>query len=320
MWVHRKSEHRSPTEVECYWNKPMLGSVETTKKYIKLSELCKETVSVRDNLPDNSTFLEHVVTKAKEKQVDGQLSMHNCKLIEREMYSVSLHQLLINFLENKGTTADDFMQFVTSQMNQKLCSKIVKETTQQSENVLWHELRYGRITASVLHEAAHCDTANGSFVQRLLGASKKFDSKAMNRGRHLEKAVIQEIEKQINVHLAESGFILIPDFPIFGASPDAIGSNFVVEVKCPNSQKILVQYISNGNITARYKAQIHLQMFAAKVKKGLFCVADPDFEKNKKITLLWVNYEIDYILDLINRSINFWKKNVFCKMKDSLMK
>lgn len=150
------------------------------------------------------------------------------------------------------------------------------ETKQQRDSLLWHELRYGRITASIIHEASHCKTKDGSFVQRLLGASKKFDSEEMRRGRNLEKVVIKEVENQINKQLTESGFILSSDFPIFGASPDAMGDDFVVEVKCPKYEKTLAHYISNGNITAKCKAQIHLQMLATKTKKGLFCVADPE--------------------------------------------
>lgn len=320
MWLHRKSEHRSPTEIECYWKKPILGTVGTTKKYIKVTELCKHENPTVNNVLDNSTFLHHIMTKAKEKQIDSQLSGHNFALAEKETYSLSLHQLLIKFLKNKGIFANDFIQFATSQIKKELCSKIEMETKQQSDSLLWHELRYGRITASVIHEAAHCNTKNGSLVQRLLGASKKFDSNEMRRGRYLEKVVIKEIEKEINKKLQECGLILISDFPIFGASPDAIGDNFVVEVKCPSSEKTFVQYISQGNITAKYKAQIHLQMLATKTKRGLFCVADPNFENNKKINLIWENFDQDFILKLINKSMTFWKENVFCKIRDSIIK
>lgn len=320
MWLHRKSEHRSLTEVECYWTKPILGTVGTTKKYIEVTELCKNGISTTDNLLDNSRFLNCIMTKAKEKQIDNQLSRHSFTLTEREMYSLSLHQLLIIFLENKGTSASDFIQFAASQMKNEFCAKIETETKQQRDSLLWHELRYGRITASTLYEASHCKTKDGSFVQRLLGASKKFDSKEMRRGRDLEKVIIKEIENQINKKLKESDFILRSDFPIFGASPDAMGDDFVVEVKCPSSEKTVTQYISHGNITAKYKAQIHLQMLAAKTKKGLFCVADPDFEKNKKINLIWVNFDLDFIFKLIDKSMNFWEENVFHKMKESIMK
>lgn len=64
------------------------------------------------------------MTKAKKKQINSQLSRHSFALIEREMYSLSLHQLLITFFENKGTSANDFIQFAASQMKNEFCSKI----------------------------------------------------------------------------------------------------------------------------------------------------------------------------------------------------
>lgn len=161
--------------------------------YIEVTELCKDRIPTINNLPDNS-FLNHIMTKAKEKQIDSQLSRHNFALAERETYSLSL-QLLIQFFETKKISASDFMEFATSQMKKELCIKIKTETKLQSESLLWHELRYGRITASVIHEVTHCKTKDGSLVQKLLGASKKFDSKEMKRGRYLEKVVIKEVKK-----------------------------------------------------------------------------------------------------------------------------
>ncbi|KAJ8913990.1 hypothetical protein NQ315_008982 [Exocentrus adspersus] len=67
-------------------------------------------------------------------------------------------------------------------------------------------------------------------------------------------------------------------YPIFGASPDAIIDNFVVEIKCPTKEKTVTNYIKSNQIVNKYKAQIHLQMLATEKKKGLFCVADPNFE------------------------------------------
>lgn len=48
-------------------------------------------------------------------------------------------------------------------------------------------MRYGRITASILHEAAHCKTENESLVQRITGAAKVHDTYAIERGRIFEK-------------------------------------------------------------------------------------------------------------------------------------
>lgn len=273
MWLHRKSESRSPTEVECYWNKPILSTVGTTKKFIIVAELCKEgtSSSFTNNLPDNSEFFNSIITKAEEKQIDSQLSRHNFTLAERELYSLSLYQLIIQFFQSKRFSVNDFLEFVTTQLKEELYTKAEIETREQNNNLLWHELRFGRITASILHEAAHCQTNDGSFIQKLLGAAKKFDSVQMKRGRRLESNVLSEVEKKLKRKFFKYGFILVPDFPIFGASPNAVRDDFVMEVKYPNSTKTFAHYIKDGHITDKYKAQIHLQMFLTNKKKGLFC-------------------------------------------------
>lgn len=47
------------------------------------------------------------------------------------------------------------------------------KTTDQANNVLWFDLRYGRITASKIHEATRCKHADGILlVKQILGCSK----------------------------------------------------------------------------------------------------------------------------------------------------
>lgn len=74
------------------------------------------------------------------------------------MLKLSLHQLLIDFCETEKSTADEFIEFASSQMSYELCQEAEIKTRDQSNNVLWYELRYGRITTSKIYEAAHCKT------------------------------------------------------------------------------------------------------------------------------------------------------------------
>ena len=184
------------------------------------------------------------------------------------------------------------------------------QTRVQSECLLWYELRYGRITASKLHEASKCQTTSGSLVKQIIGAAKMYETKAMERGKVLEKQVFTELTKSGFV-IKKCGLLLNSTIPIFGASPDAIGIDYVVEIKCPISWKCFKTYIFENQITNKYKAQILLQMFAAGKKKGLFCVADPDFEKNKKIHKLWIEFEEKLLDKLLCDATNFWKNNIY---------
>ncbi|GBP64981.1 hypothetical protein EVAR_50665_1 [Eumeta japonica] len=86
-------------------------------------------------------------------------------------------------------------------MAEAVCEEAEQLTKQQSECAIWHELRYGRITASKFYEAAHCKTNNGSLVQQIIGASKVHETSAMTRGKELEKDVIEVLEKELRVQI-----------------------------------------------------------------------------------------------------------------------
>ena len=79
-------------------------------------------------------------------------------------------------------------------MSEDLCRIVEKCTRSQSDTLVWHELRYARVTASKIYEAAQCKTLDGSLVRQIIGASKIFDS-AMQRGNRLEKEVLVEAGK-----------------------------------------------------------------------------------------------------------------------------
>lgn len=64
----------------------------------------------------------------------------------------------------------------------------------------------------------------------------------MLRGRKLEE-VLKGVEKKLNVKFKRVGLQLKPRYPIFGASPDGITEDYVVEIKCPQSEKNICNYL-----------------------------------------------------------------------------
>lgn len=106
--------------------------------------------------------------------------------------------------------------------------------------------------------------------------------------------------------------MLSEKYPIFGASPDGIGADFVVEIKCPSSEKSFKNYIlDENNISPKCRAQISLQMFLLEKSYGLFCVADPLFEENSKIHIINVSYDEEFLIPLMDNALLFWKQNIF---------
>ncbi|KYN19384.1 hypothetical protein ALC57_08300 [Trachymyrmex cornetzi] len=149
-----------------------------------------------------------------------------------------------------------------------------------------HEI-YGRLTASRLHEMAHCGVSS-------------------------EKKVIKVLEEKNKLSLGSCGLLLNPEFPVIGASPDAVGEHFVVEIKCPMTLKTERAYItSDMKLGNKCFAQIQLQMFLRNVQKGLFCMAKHDFESTHEIITVWVDYDDIYVQNLIQKAMIFWKSNIF---------
>lgn len=98
-------------------------------------------------------------------------------------------------------SAEDFLKHTEENMSEDLCKEGERKARDQSHNVLWHELKFGRITASNIYESSRCQTVDGNLVHRIIGVAKVYDNKHMERGRKLEDAVIAEIEKTLKLQI-----------------------------------------------------------------------------------------------------------------------
>lgn len=315
MWLHRRSEEPAPTEISCYWAKSKLSKVGTTIKFITLKEFgAKEELSSDE---ESSSFFKEVIEKGMQNKCESQLLKHFKPPTLAQ--NLGLYQLMLKFVSLGKSSCEDFLQFCSKVMTDELCSEAVVSTKDQAKSALWYELRYGRITASKIYEAAHCKKLDGCCVNQILGVAKLPETSAMSRGKKLEAQVIRCIERKFEVELNFIGLKLNPKFPIFGASPDAICEEYVVEVKCPQSQKTFNNYLTKDkSITAKYKGQVQLQMFLLNRKKCLFCVADPEFESNSNFFFTWVEYDEDYTLSIMNAAECFWRHNIYPQLFNSV--
>ncbi|GBN92347.1 hypothetical protein AVEN_109726-1 [Araneus ventricosus] len=197
-------------------------------------------------------------------------------------------------------------------MSEAACDEALRKTKSQHKCKLWHELRYGCITASKAYESAQCQTMHGSLVDCILGVSSLKDTNAMKCGKKLEHEVRQLVEKKLGVVIQQCGFHTSPDRPIMGASPDGLSDEYVYEIKCPTSEKAMKNCIvSDGNVVTQHYAQIQMQMYFAKKQKGLFCVANRDFESSKKISMHLVNFDAIFCEELMEKCTKFWETAIF---------
>jgi YqaJ-like viral recombinase domain len=217
--------------------------------------------------------------------------------------------LFIMIIEFKKTSsrpeAEQFLQFAKQEMTIASCEELQNNTDSQSQNETWHRVRYGRITASRFYEVSQCKTEDGTLVEGILGGVNFKPTKYTQRGLRLESEV-RELLKLKYSSLQECGIFLSPDYPIFGASPDAISEEFVFEIKSPAKEATVKNYITKtGHPTNKVKAQMMLQMLLTGRQKGILCVADPDFENNNSFQEIGVDFDSNFCNTTLKRCEKF---------------
>ncbi|CAG9768311.1 unnamed protein product [Ceutorhynchus assimilis] len=261
---------------------------------------------------DDSVLLEYI-SEAKKQKVENSLMRYH----STDKYSnLSIHNLAIAFKNSapQGKNSKLFIEFCKTKMKAELILEVERDTRKHSDSIIWQEMRYGRITASKAHSVTRCKTVDGCLVESILGA-KLIQTKAMKRGLYLENDILKLLEKQTGQRFFKAGIFLSQQNPLIGASPDAINKEFVVEIKSPTTEKSCLNYIdSDGNIKEKCLYQIQIQMYLSKKMHGIFVMSHPDFEKSKKITIKYCDFDEELVKSVIKQLDEFWLDNIFNKI------
>ncbi|GBP26109.1 hypothetical protein EVAR_15122_1 [Eumeta japonica] len=212
MWLHRRTEDPSCTSVECYWRKSNLAKVGSSIKVLTASEISKR--KVRNIIPDNSVLKEFVQVCKKRKIKTCQFLRHEQDFNHNAI--LSLHHLMMN---NGHENCDDFLKNISIFFNKNNISAMEKQTRGQDKSSMWHELRYGRITASKCYEVSRCKTVDGTLIAIILGARIP-ETSAILRGKKLEDKVRKTVEKIIGNKIDICGLYISEQFPMIAGSPD----------------------------------------------------------------------------------------------------
>lgn len=115
--------------------------------------------------------------------------------------------------------------------------QLQKNTIGQHDNVVWHEAKKNRLTASNFGTVIcrKSTTSCHNLVKTLL-YSKNIISKHIEFGRQNEKVVIRQFENQYNKTVRPCGLFVDEQYPFLGASPDGlVDDDKIIEVKCTPS-------------------------------------------------------------------------------------
>lgn len=157
------------------------------------------------------------------------------------------------------------------------------ECEQRSEE--WFKARLGKWTASFFDSlitqtgkpSASAKEINNRLVAELIAGrpDETFQSEAMLRGAELEDEALEFINFTHGHNFKKCGFI---DSELgFGCSVDGIDfdNQMGLEMKCP-SLHTHIEYISNGELPARYKAQVQGGMLVTGFRHWIFMSYHPE--------------------------------------------
>ncbi len=138
------------------------------------------------------------------------------------------------------TTEAERRHLQSLQVTWDMANTLERATRSQSSCEEWHQLRRPRLTTSRFREI--CFVSNkceGSLADRILKGTHQ--TKAMRRGLELEADAIWEYTQIKRVNHYPCGFIIHPDTPWLGATPDGLVFDpteptpfGLLEIKCPN--------------------------------------------------------------------------------------
>lgn len=260
----------------------------------------------------NQSFFDEAIKLGLEQSSNGML----LKYFKEETYSNFYIDIIMENFKKSSANQEfsNFIKFCSDSISIQDCIKIEKITVNQSNSRTWKNIRFGRITASIFYESAQCKKFDGSLVEKILGAKVFNPSKFMVRGLRIEKEVFKVLKREYP-DIKECGIFLSKEFPLFGASPDAVNPEFVFEIKSPSSDKTVKNYIDGKTqIKKKFLMQIQLQMYFAEGKRGIFVVADPNFEENRKIKKYFVTLNEKFVESHLQKSLKFYENSVFPRL------
>lgn len=296
----------SPTDVSCYWKKPRLArvnlnTVATLKDFKKIAN--------SDPIPGSHKVVDLFISKLPPSSTVSCVQAR-----PNEIFSLlCMHRSALNFatqVDAKNCTSSNFLLYLCSKINADHCMEVCQKTVAQSKSPLWYSMRYGRISGSTLYELSRA-VDNETVIDKILGASKVPLTNAIKRGRDLESDVFEEVGKTLKMKFNHTGFLVSYEMPHFGVSPDGVGEEYVLEIKCPEKEKNKLYYVKNGQIVPNVRAQIQLSMYLFNRKKGILALADPNFAKNRKIELFYDCLDENFLKEVCTKAENYWSEKIF---------
>lgn len=154
-----------------------------------------------------------------------------------------------------------------------MSEEILNPADMEQRSEEWMAARLGHVTASQIdcvlaggrgakESATRANYRAALIAERLTGTADpdRFESAAMRRGTEQEPYARAAYEQHDGVLVEQVGFVLHPEIPWAGCSPDGlVGADGLIQIKAPNTATHIETVIKQA-IPAKYEAQMYFEM------------------------------------------------------------
>lgn len=157
----------------------------------------------------------------------------------------------------------------------------------------WLKARLGCATASRANDfcAAETTAAYQNLLWQLVAeretqnVEEAYVNADMQRGTEMEPIARAAYEAHTGTFVTQTGFWLHPTIPYFGASPDGLAGDGLIEIKCPRTSTHL-RYRSENKAPTQYKRQMICQLLCTGRKWVDFVSFDNRVRDSKQLFIV----------------------------------
>ena len=157
----------------------------------------------------------------------------------------------------------------------------------------WLQARLGCATASRANDfcAAETTAAYQNLLWQLVAEREtgvvedSYVNADMQRGIEKEAIARAAYEAHTGTFVTQTGFWLHSEIPFFGASPDGLAGDGLIEIKCPRTSTHL-RYRSENKVPTQYKRQMICQLLCTGRKWVDFVSFDDRVRESKQLFIV----------------------------------
>ncbi len=188
----------------------------------------------------------------------------------------------------------------------------------------WFAARCGKLTASKIADAlgktqrgwgaGRANVMAQLISERLTGAPvESYQNKEMQWGSETEPLARDAYEFYANVDVEQIGFVVHPDFPESGASPDGlVGNDGLIEIKCPNTATH-IDTLLGDSIPGKYITQMQWQMACTGRKWCDFVSFDPRMPGRMRLHIQRIPRD-DVLIASLTRDVEIFLRELNTKL------